>query len=35
MSMEPDVPPQEDMKTTLLWTGGAIALVAIIAAFVI
>jgi hypothetical protein len=35
MSMEPEVPPQEDTKTTLMWTGGAIALVAIIAAFVI
>ena len=35
MSMEPDVPPQEDLKTTLLWTGGAIALVAVIAAFMI
>jgi hypothetical protein len=35
MSMEPDVPPQEDLKTTLMWTGGAIALVAIIAAFAI
>jgi hypothetical protein len=35
MSMEPDVPPQEDLKTTLLWTGGAIALVAIIAAFIV
>jgi hypothetical protein len=35
MSMEPEAPPQEDMKMTLLWTGGAIALVAIIAAFVI
>jgi hypothetical protein len=33
--MEPDVPPQEDMKTTLLWTGGAIALVAIIAAMMV
>jgi hypothetical protein len=35
MSMEPEVPPQEDMKTTLLWTGGAIALVAIVAAFMV
>jgi hypothetical protein len=32
MSMEPEVPPpQEDMKTTLMWTGGAIALVALFA----
>jgi hypothetical protein len=35
MSMEPQTPPQEDMKTTLMWTGGAIALVAVIAAFMI
>jgi hypothetical protein len=35
MSMEPETPPQEDMKTTLMWTGGAIALVAIVAAFMI
>jgi hypothetical protein len=35
MSMEPEAPPNEDMKTTLLWTGGAIALVAVIAAFMI
>jgi hypothetical protein len=33
--MEPEVPAQESMKTTLLWTGGAIVLVAIIAAFAI
>jgi hypothetical protein len=32
MSMEPEVPPpQEDMKTTLIWAGGAIALVALLA----
>jgi hypothetical protein len=35
MSMQPETPPQEDMKTTLMWTGGAIALVAIVAAFMI
>jgi hypothetical protein len=35
MSMEPETPPQEDMKTTLMWTGGAIALVAIVAAFMV
>ena len=35
MSMEPETRPQEDLKTTLLWTGGAIALVAVIAAFMI
>jgi hypothetical protein len=40
MSMEPETPasqtpPGEDMKTTLLWTGGAIALVAIIAVFLV
>ena len=35
MSMEPETPPQEEMKTTLMWTGGAIALVAVIAAFMI
>ena len=40
MSMEPEtrpgeVPPCEDLKTTLIWTGGAIALVAVIAAFMI
>jgi hypothetical protein len=35
MSIEPETPPQEDMKTTLMWTGGAIALVAVIAAFMI
>ena len=35
MSMEPEVPPpQEDLKTTLMWTGGAIALVALIAVWV-
>jgi hypothetical protein len=34
MSMEPEAPPQEDMKTTLLWTGGAIVLVAILAVWV-
>jgi len=40
MSMEPETPagqtpPGEDLKTTLMWTGGAIALVAVIAAFMI
>jgi hypothetical protein len=35
MSMEPETPPNEDMKTTLMWTGGAIALVAIVAVFMI
>ena len=34
MSMEPEAPPQEDMKTTLMWTGGAIALVALLAVWV-
>ena len=34
MSMEPEMPPQEDMKTTLMWAGGAIALVALIAVWV-
>jgi hypothetical protein len=33
MSIEPEVPPQEDMKTTLLWAGGAVALVGILIAF--
>jgi hypothetical protein len=32
MSMEPETPPQEDLKTTLLWTGGAIALVGVLVA---
>ena len=34
MSMEPETPPQEDMKTTLMWTGGAIGLVALMALWV-
>jgi hypothetical protein len=40
MSIQPEAPhtetpPGEDMKTTLLWTGGAIVVVAIIAVFMI
>jgi hypothetical protein len=33
MSMEPESPPENDMKTTFMLAGGAIALLAVIAAF--
>ena len=35
MSMEPEVPPQEDMKTTMMWTGGALAVAAVLFALVL
>jgi len=35
MSTEPEAPPQEDMKTTFMWIGGALALVAVLMVFMV